>query len=487
MIPEKTSLSIWGTRLIGLILLVMALVSSCEYLNVEPESDLVEEEFWKKTEDIEAVLAATYDAFRETSLASFIWGELRADMATFTGDVNRDYISIKAVNIKANNPKIEWKGYYNTINLANTILFYAPRIQEIDKTFTQEIKDGIEAEAIFLRSLSYFYLVRVWKDVPLILQPSVSDTIDLFPPKSEEHVVIQQIISDLEGARYKAFDTKLYDNPVYFKGRANKFSIMALLADVYLWNQQYDKCVAYCDSLIRENQYFRLMATLDWFTMFYPGNSMESIFEIQYSAVINQINPIHYDLLPIARTRQVGLSNTAQSIFTDDLDIRKCGTSPVWKYVGASQDFKTARQASEEDSHFIYYRLADIHLMKAEALIELNRITEANEILRTVAERAAQPYEVLTSRDKLREYVLNERARELAFEGKRWFDLLRYAKRNQFEKKNYLIEVLLQGSDIKQRPVYRARLIDTMSYYLPIPENDILFNPNLRQNPYYDR
>jgi len=274
---------------------------------------------------------------------------------------------------------------------------------------------------------------------------------------------------------------------VYFKGRANKFSVMALLADVYLWNQQYDKCVAYCDSLIRENQYFRLMATLDWFTMFYPGNSMESIFEIQFSAVINQINPIHYDLLPIARTRQVGLSNTAQSIFTDDLDIRKCGTSPVWKYVGASQDFKTVRQASEEDAHFIYYRLADIYLMKAEALIELNRITEANEILRTIAERAAQPYEVLTSRDKLREYVLSERARELAFEGKRWFDLLRYAKRNQFEKKNYLIEVLLQGSDIKQRPVYRARLIDTMSYYLPIPENDILFNPNLRQNPYYDR
>jgi hypothetical protein len=487
MKPEKISLSIGCTGLIGSIFLIMTFVSSCEYLNVEPESDLVEEEFWKKTEDIEAVLAATYDAFRETSLASFIWGELRADMATFKGTINYDYLSIKAVNIKTNNPKIEWKGYYNTINLANTILFYAPRIQEVDKTFTPEIRNGIEAEAIFLRSLSYFYLVRVWKDVPLVLQPSVSDTIDFFPPKTEEHVVIQQIIKDLEDARSKAFTTKFYNNPVYFKGRANRFSIMALLADVYLWNEQYDKCIAYCDSLIGANQYFRLMPTLDWFTMFYPGNSMESIFEIQYDASINQINPIYYDQLPITRDKNVALSNIAQSIFTDVLDIRKCGTSPTWKYIGASQDFKTSRQASEEDANIIYYRLADIYLMKAEALIELNQITEANEILRTIAERAAQPYEMLTSQDRLREYVLTERARELAFEGKRWFDLLRYAKRNSFERKNYLIEILLQGSDIKQRPIYRARLIDTMSYFLPIPENDILFNPSLRQNPYYDR
>jgi formate dehydrogenase maturation protein FdhE len=161
--------------------------------------------------------------------------------------------------------------------------------------------------------------------------------------------------------------------------------------------------------------------------------------------------------------------------------------SPVWKYVGASQDFITGRQDGEEDGNFIYYRLADIYLMKAEALIELNQITEANEILRIIAERAAQPYEVLTSQDGLREQVLKERARELAFEGKRWFDLLRYAKRDNFKRKNYLIDVLLQGSDVRQRPIYKARLIDTMSYFLPIPENDILFNPNLTQNPYYDR
>ena len=300
-------------------------------------------------------------------------------------------------------------------------------------------------------------------------------------------MVIRQIIKDLEEASSKAFTTKFIDNPVYFRGRANKFSIMALLADVCLWNQQYDKCAAYCDSLIRENQYFRLMPTLDWFTMYYPGNSMESIFEIQFDASINQINPIYNDELPISRSRLLALSNIAQSIFTDVHDIRKCEKSPVWKYVGASQDFITGRQDGEEDGNFIYYRLADIYLMKAEALIELNQITEANEILRIIAERAAQPYEVLTSQDGLREQVLKERARELAFEGKRWFDLLRYAKRDNFKRKNYLIDVLLQGSDVRQRPIYKARLIDTMSYFLPIPENDILFNPNLTQNPYYDR
>jgi hypothetical protein len=477
-----------GFKVTVAVLVTIFLVFSCDYLNLEPESDLVEEEFWQKTEDIEAVLAATYDAYRETGLSSFIWGELRADMATFTGDVNTDYNSIKAVNIKPNNPKIEWRGYYNTINLANTVLFYAPRIAEIDPTFTAELRNGYEAEAIFLRSLSFFYLTRVWKDVPLVLYPSVSDTVDLFPPKSEEKVVISQIISDLEEARDKAFTTKFLNNPVYFKGRANKYSIMALLADVYLWNEQYQKCIDYCDSLIAKSEYYYLVATLDWFTMFYPANSGESIFEIQYSAMLNQVNPIHYDQIPIKRKPLISLSSNASSIFTDSKDIRKCGKNgPTWKYNGASQDYLTTRQVAEIDAHYIYYRLADIYLMKAEALIELNRNTEANELLRIIAERAAQPYEMLTSQDDLRKYLLNERGRELAMEGKRWFDLLRYAKRNNFENKDYIIEVLLQGSDIKLRPVLKSRLLDTMSYFLPIPENDIQFNPNLIQNPYYER
>ncbi|NJK84643.1 MAG: hypothetical protein HC906_00310 [Bacteroidales bacterium] len=141
--------------------------SCTEWLDLEPENDLIENEFWKTKEDVEGVLAATYDAFRGQALASYIWGELRADMAEFRGTALADYIRISESNISSTNGKVNWSGYYKTINLANTLIHFSDIVLERDKTFTNEMKHGIEAEAIFLRSLSYFYLVRLWKEVPL--------------------------------------------------------------------------------------------------------------------------------------------------------------------------------------------------------------------------------------------------------------------------------------------------------------------------------
>ena len=82
---------------------------------------------------------------------------------------------------------------------------------------------------------------------------------------------------------------------------------------------------------------------------------------------------------------------------------------------------------------------------------------------------------------------MEERSKEFAFEGKRWFDVLRFAKRNNFENKNLIIQMILEGADAKQKPILRSRILDTMSYYLPIPESELKANPKLVQNSFYDR
>jgi hypothetical protein len=87
----------------------------------------------------------------------------------------------------------------------------------------------------------------------------------------------------------------------------------------------------------------------------------------------------------------------------------------------------------------------------------------------------------------MRKAVLDERAREFIIEGKRWFDLLRAAKRNHFENKQLIIDMILSGADIKQQAVLRTKVYDTLSYYLPIPEHEIIYNQNLVQNPFYNR
>jgi hypothetical protein len=358
-----------------------------------------------------------------------------------------------------------------------------------DKTFTQKMKNGVDAEALFIRSLSYFYLVRLWKDVPLQLEPSISDTSAVFLPKSPEKVVVKQIISDLLRAKDIAYTTEFKNDPnhpKYFNGRANKYSIMSLLADVYLWDQQYQKCIDYCDS-VTNSGLFGLESSETWFNIYNPGNSpVESIFEIQYDDNLDsQENPIYDKML--FQNGQLKFSTVLTSLM-DKEDLRSCGTfTPIWKYLGVNINSAVTRNSNQRDGHFIYYRYADIMLMKAEALCELNRFTESNELVRDIADRAAMSHSDVVVKDDLRKSILDERGREFVIEGKRWFDILRAAKRNHFEKKQIIIDMILAGADIQQQAVLRTKVYDTMSYYLPIPYHEIQYNQNLVQNPFYDR
>jgi hypothetical protein len=470
--------------------LLLFVISCTDWLNIEPENDLIEDEFWTKTEDVEGVLAAMYDAFRESSLESLIWGELRGDMIQFSGTALADYIRIAQSDITTTNPKVNWRNYYKTINLANTLIYFSTLVLDKDKTFTERLKQSIDAEAIFLRSLSYFYLVRLWKDVPLVLNPSISDTVDLFQPKSTEHEILNQLITDLKLAKDMAYTTEFKNEPPFFKGRANKYSIMALMADIYLWQEKYQECINYCDSIINTNL-FELESYNTWFELYYPGNSMkESLFEIQYnSAYVSQENRIYDNLVYIGGGGGMRPTTNLNRIYTTN-DVRKCSLTsnadPGWKYAGRDMS-GSGRIATEKDANYIFYRYAEILLFKAEASVEIGDIQTANELIREIALRAGATFEGSSDIDKLRDYILEERAREFAAEGKRWFDILRYSKRDDFQRKQFIINMVLGNAGVKERQVLQTRVYDTMSYYLPIPESELIYNQNLVQNPFYDR
>lgn len=470
-------------------LLVIVGITSCEdYLTVEPETDLIKEKFWTKTADVNSALGATYNALREASLQSLIFGEVRADMVDFTGAAFSNYANIGASNISPTNSSVNWKAYYSAINLANTLMFYDDQVFEKDKTFTQDMKDAIEAEALFIRALSYFYLIRLWKDVPLVTVASISDTTDLYIPKSPENKVIQQIIADLLKAKDMAYTTE-FKGTDYFYGRANKYSIMALLADVYLWNEQYQKAYDYCNEIINSGLY-GLEGSETFFNIYYPGNSpVESIIEIQYDDDLeSQENPIYNNLVTLPSGGGATMnSNTVERLFDKEDTRRFMGKGAPWKYSGKDAFGLVSRSSTERDANWNIYRYADILLMKAEAAIELDKFDEANSLIGETLLRAGMPYEQVYDKDLLRQQILDEKGREFAFEGKRWFDILRAAKRNKFEKKQIIIDMILSGADIKQQAVLKTKVFDTLSYYLPIAERELIYNQNLEQNPYYDR
>jgi hypothetical protein len=472
----------------------LACTSCNDWLTVSPENNLIKEKFWTKTADVDGALAATYNALRSASLKSLILGELRADMVKFPGSSFTDYAKIAASDISPTNGVVSWKEYYSAINLANTLMFYDKEVFKKDKTLTQKMLNGIDAEALFIRAYSYFYLVRLWKDVPLVLEPSISDTSNLYIGKSTEDEVIKQIITDLLTAKDLAY-TDEFRGTDYFYGRANKYSIMALLADVYLWNEQYDKCIEYCD-LVTNSGFYGLEPNETWFNVYYPGNSQtESILELQYNDQLdNQNNPIYNDLIPVMGKPQVELNKQNVSLILDKEDDRNFETEgAIWKYAGKDALGSIPRSSTERDANWIIYRYAEIILMKAEALIELNRFEEANLLIRETLIRAGMPYEETYDKVLLRKALLDERGREFLLEGRRWFDLLRAAKRREvpggptFVNKQIIINMILSGADIKQQAILKTKVYDTMSYYLPIAEHEITYNQKLLQNPYYDR
>ena len=127
--------------------------------------------------------------------------------------------------------------------------------------------------------------------------------------------------------------------------------------------------------------------------------------------------------------------------------------------------------------------------MKAEAYSQKESpdFARALEYLNYIRERSnMESYGQFSNASAFEDAILLERAKELAFEGKRWFDLLRMGRRNDFARKDNLIEILIQNVPSTQKLVYQARLSDPNGWYMPIHINELDRNKNLKQNSYYD-
>jgi starch-binding outer membrane protein, SusD/RagB family len=470
---------------------------SCNnWMELLPPDGLIKEEFWQSKEDVNAVLMAAYESLASMDRSLFLYGELRGDLLQRGPNQPSSEQNIMENNIYPDNSFCNWTNFYEVINYCNEVIKNAPLVQEIDNTFTDFQKQNVIAEAYFLRSLSYFYLVRVYHEVPLILEPSESDDVDFYQPKSSEEEILNQITADLKENRAFApsgsFIT-LEEN----KGRASKAAFDALLADIALWRFEYEEVLEHVQK-IEELEELELMPTGKWFEMFYPGNSLESIFEFQFDGNRNQRNGMYG--LTNRNSLRYAPSQKAEELFSlefstelirgEDATIAKIGDDNflIWKYIGQSPDGQSYRAGADQYScNWIVYRLAEVLLMKAEALSQLDRYNEALQIINEIRERANVPIRSIAFNSvAFEDAILEERALEFAYEGKRWFDLLRMGRRNNYARKSKLIEIIVANVPSTQKRVLAAKLTNPLGWYLPIYSTEIERNKNLVQNPYYD-
>ncbi|GAB2618867.1 RagB/SusD family nutrient uptake outer membrane protein [Belliella aquatica] len=486
-----------------LIALLLIMSTSCDgWLDMRPINGVVKQDYWKTKEQVRASMFGAYASLngnfrgRQNTEMMFLWGELRAYMVGLNQGANFNDTQIIFGNIQPVNNIADWASFYGTINLCNLVVDYAPLALETDQTFREADMKNYVAEARALRALMYFYLVRTFGEVPLVIDAVDTDEDELAPAKSSKEAVLAQILEDLRLAEVDIYEG--HETPAASKGRMTKYAVNAIQADVHLWMENYDLALQAADKVLAGP--YGLVPQENWArALFIEGNSVESIFEIQYQTPQN--NPFFQMFSMDQGRRFIAYPTVLEDIFgfdpdrVDDIDLRSIDASlkpsgEIFKYTSLGPN--TRRAATESFANWIVYRLADVMLMKAEALSQLDRGAEALEIVALIRERGGASESTLenpadTDSEGILRYILNERARELAFEGKRWFDLLRIAKMNNYSNLDVLISVAIENAPVTNLNSIINQLRDTRSHYLPIFNEELNANPNLVQNEYYLR
>ncbi|RYE37104.1 MAG: RagB/SusD family nutrient uptake outer membrane protein [Sphingobacteriaceae bacterium] len=483
---------------------VMACSCSCnKYLDLRPQDGITRADFWKTKEQVQSAVFGCYSSLlgsangdRPLADLLFVWGEARADMVAPGPGISPDETNLMTNNILQTNRFSDWGPVYTIINYCNTVIDNAPAVLQTDNTFTQTQLNAYLSEVLTLRAMMYFYLVKTYRDVPLKLKSTASDNDLIQLAKSPAKDVLAQIMTDLKKAESTAVFS--YGDNASNKGRITKYTVFALEADVYLWMDDYANCITVCDNIINSGQYGLVAGDAGWFnTLYYNGNSNEGIFEFQFDA--QKLNPF-YSMFLTTRARYVAGAEVIENVygldFIDDRnrDIRgqdaavNVSNNSIFKYVRATAN--TNRSLETSYAHWFVYRYADVLLMKAEACINAGRGQDALDIIAQIRTRARAI--IATSQSpqpddtrSLTDYLLAERAREFSYEGKRWYDLLRNAKRNNYARLDLILTAVVSSVPPALQQTIITKFKDINNHYLPIYQEELRTDPNLEQNPYY--
>lgn len=484
--------------IISLIILAFTVTSCQDYLTIQPENNQSTTQYWKTKEDVEAVLGAGYVKLRDAQEYLMLWGEARGNGIYFSSTTYKpstDAQKLRQFDILATNSLTKWDKLYAVINMANSVIAYAPNVE--DASFNVNVMHSYLSEAYFQRSLAYFYLVRIWRDVPFVTQPYVDDSAPYSIAKTSGDDILKKCLVDLNNSLESAkvrFPESDINNPMNTKGRATKWAIYSLIADINLWLGNYDACIPACEAVINSGQ-VGLISGANWFTNFYPGNSNESIFELEYSYTLNQTNSF---ISWFSTNKYYFISPYQQTLYEmEPLDIRGLNgsytsTGLIWKYIGTSYwttSVPARATSNQNDQNWIIYRLADINLMEAEAYAmkgDSSSMSKSQALVNTIRARAGLTAAPSASEKlDMMKIILQERQREFFSEGKNWFDLVRIGNRPDAGFKDLFIDEVLQSASASTSAMVRAILQDNNSWYLPINSDELKANELLIQNPYY--
>lgn len=473
------------------LLLLIALLnfSACnDYLDVQPKYLISENNFYETANDFETALIGNYATLQELHDVTVLYlTELATDNAEIQwtsptqAEMEFDELNVTPINNLVN---AVWNGGFTTISRSNNVLF---RLE--GAPIDESLRAQYRGEALFLRAYCYFYLVRLFGELPIVEEtfrsPGEVTAFDMTrQPVEEGYALITEDLSEAAGL--------LAGVSGLSKSRASQGAANTLLGKVYLTRQNYPAAAETLKGVIDRNSY---SLQPDYQTLFTNGNDElpESIFEIKYlsgnlgegNSFSSVFTPPRFDMAifpgnmqgtgrivpttDVARAYEAG--DARRSVSIADSVLLVDGTYAENIYGRKFVDFTTGL-VGDGGINFTALRYADVLLMYAEALNELGTTPEALTYLNLIRERAGlDPLSGLSSQEVT---LALERERRVEFlsEGHRWFDLVRTG-RAQTVMNAYFTSKGLNFT------------LEDHELLMPVPQEEIDIDPNLAQNTGY--
>lgn len=447
-------------------LCLVSLTGCDSLLNVKPQSSITEEVYFQNEGDFEPYLTGIYTFMR--SFANNVTFGMERGEELVAASNSRFGVAWSQIITPASGA-VNYNDWYRAIGHCNLLL---AKIEAFPFASNPDIRKRILAETYCLRAYFYFHLTRIIGDAPLMLQAVVDENVPLLS-RSSAADVMKQINADLDEAIkiYKSltgFSAKTYPS----KYRFAYGSAQALKAEVKLWSAKvlgggaadFNEVITAVNEVeatgVTLNADFKnvtgLRATAN------PEIILSAYFSRDETAGNYSVNAlpfltivqgaINLDSIPFAQSSGNGqgayqISPLSRALFAANpkdkripftwiLERQTSGPKIAWitKYPGTKYSDDRV-----PDNEIIIFRLADIFLMKAEAYAALNNTTEAVNYLNKVRIRAGNgDYKGPTTKTALEKEILDERGRELYFENKRWYDLVRFHKGGTLDIYTYI-------------------------------------------------
>lgn len=445
------------------ILLFLLVSTSCsDLLKPEPIDLVTDAVVLNEANDVPNVEMGLYSAFRAIIPATVIAGDATADMLQFRGTFSQ-YRELGTKTITSANGSVValWGSIYNTIYIANFIIERLPTISGVKSAD----RNRVMATAHLLRGYAYFTALYTYGGVPIVMGTSIEANRNIARSSREE--ILNFILED-----YMEAVDKLPTQTVN-ASFVSDYALNAALAKYYLYQEDWVEAEQYATSVITSGKYtlepeFASVVTNEF--------TSESIFEVGYTTGedpgtngnigLNYIFVGRRELIPSNQLPAMLNSENSGDRFSSlkfDPDNLK----------GNDNGFSVAKYgtADENNNNVVVFRLAEMYLIRAEARTQQSKVTGSNSaqqdinMLRTRA-NATQVGSV--SQAQMLLLIEEERRYELAFEGHRWYDLVRTGR----------AKAVMSAFSSNWKDSYEL---------WPIPQREIQNNPALigNQNPGY--